>query len=260
MSDALIDTNVYLSRWPFRRLPLDEPQTLVKKLRQRDVSQAWTGSFDGLLHKDIASVNARLAEECHEYGKNVLIPFGSINPMLPDWEEDLRRCHEQFKMRGIRLHPNYHGYKLDEPVFEKLLRQATERSLIVQIAISMEDRRTQSAIMPVLPVDVNPLAKIISNVPRARVQLLNALQLVQGAPLLSTLAAGNVIVEVATLEGAGGIANLLKSVALEKLAFGSYSPFFNFESALLKLKESELTDAQYQAVTSGNAKRFLGSK
>ncbi|MBA4148316.1 MAG: amidohydrolase family protein [Verrucomicrobia bacterium] len=260
MSAALVDTNVYLSRWPFRRLPLDEPQALVDKLRQHNVTQAWTGSFDGLLHKDIASVNARLAEDCEKFGKNLLLPFGSINPTLPDWEEDLRRCHEQFKMRGVRLHPNYHGYKLDEPMFEKLLRAATERSLIVQIAVSMEDRRTQSAIMPVLPVDVNPLAKIVEKVPNVRAQLLNALQLVRGAPLLSTLAAGHVLVEIATLEGAGGIQNLLTSVSVEKIAFGSYAPFFNFESALLKMKESELSEAQRNAISTANAKRLLGGK
>ena len=59
----MIDTNVYLSRWPFRRLRGDEPGELVEMLRRVGVTEAWAGSFDGVLHKDIASVNARLADD-----------------------------------------------------------------------------------------------------------------------------------------------------------------------------------------------------
>jgi hypothetical protein len=46
----MIDTNVYLSRWPFRRLRGDETPELVAMLRRAGVTQAWAGSFDGVLH------------------------------------------------------------------------------------------------------------------------------------------------------------------------------------------------------------------
>src|SRR6266436_2525107 len=134
----IIDTHVYLSHWPSRRITGDETTELVDLLRKQGVTQAWAGSFDSLLHKNTAYVNSWLAAQCGQQGANFLMPFGAINPKLPDWEEDLRRCHEEFRMPGIRVHPNYHDYTLTDPAFLRLLQLAAERGLIVQIAAWME--------------------------------------------------------------------------------------------------------------------------
>src|SRR5207247_551949 len=83
---VIVDTNVMLGHWPFRRHGYEETAKLVAKLKAHQVTEAWASSFDGLLHKDIAGVNARLADECRERGEKILVPFGSINPKLPDWE------------------------------------------------------------------------------------------------------------------------------------------------------------------------------
>src|SRR4051812_41015934 len=252
MNHPLVDVNVNLSRWPFRRLPTDETSELVAKLKAHQVRKAWAGSFDALLHKDIGGVNARLAGECHSHGHGILVPFGTVNPLLPDWKEELRRCHEEHKMPGLRLHPNYHGYKLDDPVFTELLHAAAGRQLVVQLAVMMEDRRTQHPLLPMPPVDLRPLLPLVSRLPTLRLVLLNAFQPFNQVLISKLAAAGRVYFEIATLEGVGGMENLLTHIPLSSLLFGSHAPFFYFDSAWLKLKESALDEKTLLAVSSEN--------
>ncbi len=253
-ADGLIDTNISLGAWPFRHEVLSTTTKLVEKLRRYNVTQAWAASFEALLHKDVSSVNARLAEECSQQ-KSLLIPIGVINPMLPGWEEDLRRCVEVHRMPGIRLHPNYHGYKLSDPVFTQLLSAATKQGVFVQIAVIMEEERTIHPLVNVPPTDMAPLLDVLQTVPGARVQLLNAFRTMKGEPVLKLAAAG-VRFEIAMLEGVNGVGNLLEKFPLECLCFGSHAPFFYFESARLKLDESALGAAQHRAVCTQNALKF----
>jgi len=253
----VVDVHVTLGRWPFRRLPLDETPALVDALRTLGVTQAWAGTFDGLLHKDIASANARLAEDCAKHGGGLLLPFGSINPKLPDWEDDLRRCAETFAMRGVRLHPNYHGYTLDDPVFARLLELATARKLVVQIATAMEDERMMHPLVQVKPVDAAPLETVLPKTPGARIVLLNATRTVPFPLLPKIVAAGEVYTDIASTEGVAGIANLIERIPAERVLLGTHAPLFYLEAALLKLQESPLTGEQVAAIQSSNAARVL---
>lgn len=256
----IVDVNLYLGSWPLRQIPGEEPENIVTRLISYGVTEAWTGTYDGLLHKDVGSANARLVESCRRKGRKILLPFGSINPTQPDWREELRRCAEVHRMRGIRLHPNYHGYTLDDPRFAELLSDAANRRLIVQLALIMEDERMMHPLARVAPVDTTPLAALGKTLPSLRLVLLNSLRTLRARPLLELIATDQVFVEIATLEGVGGLETLLGQVPSARVLFGSHTPYYYFESSLFKLSESELKSSQVQSICAGNARNLLASR
>jgi predicted TIM-barrel fold metal-dependent hydrolase len=253
---VIIDTNVHVGVWPFRRPPWVETADVVKKLRSVGITEAWAGHLDGMLHKDMAGVNSRLAEDCKRF-PGLLIPFGSVNPRLPDWEEDLRRCHEGHRMPGIRLHPNYHGYRLDDPAFARLLQGAAERRLVVQIAVRMEDERTHHPLMKVPAVDLNPLSATIARSPNVRLQILNAAFNPRDEAPLVLARTGKVWFDFANVESVGGLAKMLQRLGPEHIVFGSHFPLFYLESALNKIRESAIKDDEQAGIQHVNARALL---
>ena len=147
--------------------------------------------------------------------KGFLAPFGSINPKLPDRQEDVRRCAKDHGLPGIRLHPNYHGYQLKDPVFGELLHVAAASGLIVQLVVSMEDIRTQNPLMRVPSVDLSALAQVVKSQPSTRL-----LRIVAGAQGRADQAAGGcreVYFDLAMWEGIEGVARLVEQLPPERV-------------------------------------------
>src|SRR5262245_49049287 len=59
----IIDTNVHLFDWPFRKLKYAKTEALIAKLRKHRITQAWAGSFDAVLNKQLDAANRRLTQE-----------------------------------------------------------------------------------------------------------------------------------------------------------------------------------------------------
>jgi len=262
---GIIDTNVNLFDWPFRALKYRHTKALVTKLKKHRIIEAWAGSFEALLAKDMNGVNVRLAAECREHGPGFLIPFGSVNLAWPDWEEDVRRCHEVHKMPGIRIYPGYQPFDLDHPGLESLVKMTRERGLILQVVFGMEDPRVHHPVINVGPVTFAPLLKVMKSAPNAKVQLLHFSGSSQGKDLSQFMENPNTFLDISRLEGNGAVGRLIGSiqglpsarVPLDRMVFGSHAPYFPVETAILKLIESPLDVQQLQAIMQGNGRRLL---
>ena len=264
---GIIDTNVNLFKWPFRRMKYGETRSLVAKLRKHRITKAWAGNFEALFSKSINDVNARLAEECRVNGGGMLVPFGTVNPAWPDWEEDLRRCHEVYRMPGIRLYPTYQTFDLNHPEIPRLISKASERGLIIQIVGDMEDSRVHHPIVLTRELSFDPLVEIMKNIPKAKVQLLCWNERVSNELLKKLISETSIVLDISWLESTGALGRMIEGnrwsgpatpVPVERVLFGSHAPFAPCEGALLRLFESPLEREQLVAIMQENARKLLG--
>jgi uncharacterized protein len=262
---GVVDTNINLFDWPFRKLKYGDTAALVGKLKKHRVVEAWAGSFEALLHKNINGVNERLARECRDHGGGMLRAFGTVNLAWPDWEEDLRRCHESFKMPGIRIYPGYQPFDLAHPDVPRLVAATRERNLVLQIVFGMEDTRVHHPIITVGPVVAMPLVAVLKAEPAAKVQLLHFSGNVQGTDLRALMKETNATIDISRWEGNGAVGRMIGTapgttaarVPVERVMFGSHAPYFPVETALMKLIESPASAEQLHAIMQGNARRML---
>jgi predicted TIM-barrel fold metal-dependent hydrolase len=85
-----------------------------------------------------------------------LIPFLSVDPTQPGWQEELRQGHQDLKMKGIKLLPMYAGFKPNQPELNYLWEYATRNRLpvLVHTGTTFVDKAPLEYTLPRLIDDV----------------------------------------------------------------------------------------------------------
>ena len=96
--------------------------------------------------------------------------------------------------------------------------------------------------------------------PGLRLELLNCTSQIAREEYAAALASGEVSMDISMVEGVAGLARLVRQAPLARVLFGSYYPFFYFQSATLKMKESGLAEASQTAICVENARRLISPK
>lgn len=95
--------------------------TLDDTLKKMQVWGVDKGIFLSIATKP--SQQKSINDFCAHIRSDQVIPFGSVHPDAPDWEPELERI-AGLGLRGVKLHPDYQGFDMDEPrilpVFQKI--------------------------------------------------------------------------------------------------------------------------------------------
>jgi predicted TIM-barrel fold metal-dependent hydrolase len=255
----VIDVSAYLGHFAFRQLRHNTGNGLVRLMDRFGIQRAVVSSAAAITYRNPQSGNEEVATEV-EAQRARLIPFAVLSPAYAGWEDDLKICNEQFGMRGVRLYPRWHNYKLTDPRCRDLVNAAAARNMLVSIPVRVEDRRQQSWLVDIPDVEADEIAPLIRACPKARFLIQNASGL--AGTVLGKKGSGlpdNYAVDIARLsvEFGNELGTLLANLGEDRVLFGTGVPFHYPGPAIVKLEMLWAPDAVKEKIRSKNAERWL---
>jgi len=268
----IIDINASVGHWPFRQLPGNTIEALLKRMNQYGVDISVVANINGIFYKNTQSANEELHASLAESRKNEgrFIPFAVINPTYPDWQYDLETSHSRLGMRGIRIYPLYHDYEITHPSCIEMVKMARDRKMPVAIPLRMIDLRQRSWLDINKELGFNDISTLAQKVPDAAYMVLDtrireyadktedaAVRVLKSADVLfdTTRASG---VPVTGPNGAN-LDDIVRTFGKDKIAFGTGSPFIDYLSPFIRIEVYREADRSLkEQIWSGNARRMLG--
>lgn len=184
-----------------------------------------------------------------------LIPFGSVHPDSPDALNELERLW-QSGIKGVKLHPDYQGFFVDEEKMFPIYRKIGSLGLITVF---------HSGVDIGFPEPVHCTPERLSHI----------LELFDGAPVVAAhfgglcareqtlkyLAGKNIYLDTAYCYGMLNPAKakeLIEIHGADKILFGSDAPWNSPKQDIELIKCFELGEKEEKAVLGENAKKLLG--
>lgn len=249
----MIDVNAYIGNWVFRPLPNSSSKNLSDCLMAEGIQKAFVSSIEAIFYDEPHLANEILFSKTENFPH--FLPVAVINPNLANWDKNLNKYHNEHNIKAIKLHPNYHLYKLNDSNVKELLISAGEKDITVIIQMRVQDVRSQNPICIVQDVDISSVIETAEAIKGTHFVFggikWNEVQIMTNR----IKALSNVWIDISNIEYIDVLRRLINIFGTDQILFGTHSPFFEVKSAILKLKEANLTKEEYESITSSNAKK-----
>ncbi|NLS79346.1 MAG: amidohydrolase family protein [Chloroflexi bacterium] len=252
----ILDLNVYLGQWPFRRLRHGGTEGVHRLLARTGASQALAAPLQGIFYKNPAEGVREMLDELGIDHPD-LLPLAMVNPAFPGWERDLRQMAEEWGCVACGLAPIYHGYRVYDDGAAALCGALRELGLPAVLFVRLQDERSHPLLMQVPALPTDDMAYLLKAFPDLPIAICNAnlpAEATPLAPLLGDRAATLFTTSYKSLQ----LARMVEVLGAEHLAYGSGLPLYYPESALLQVQRADIGEAARASIIGGNARALLG--
>lgn len=254
----IIDANAAIGHWPFRRLWTTTADGLLRMLDAAGIDHAIVAHTHGVFYRDPHESNAELAAAVRPH-RDRLTPLACLTPDYVGWSDDLRRCVEEWDMRGLRLYPSYHDYDLGGDAAAALLSEAERRRLPVSVACAFEDPRQRHRLDSVADLSEHPLGAAARRFPEVQFLVTNAPLTTVDMVIRHVPFQDNVAFDTSGLPGpeSDGVARAAELLGATRLLLGTHATFKYPHVALLRVQLLDDVSTR-SAVLGENARRLFG--
>ncbi len=244
---STVDVNCLVGHWPFRKLYKNTFEEVQKIHKANGITSGYVSSLDSIFYNDPFEGD----EDLHEIikGSNYHHVL-TINPMLPEFVQDVKDGIKKFGIKGVRIYPGYHGYSLANSKLKELCHVLADYNIPLFLTIRMEDERSDYLVRP-NKVHMDEVGSFIGRVPDNKIILLTAFS----NELISIKEAINnhryVRFDTSGLKGPlFAVEKMLEVFPPEKMVYGSLYPLYSFSCTYLTLKHAQIDENIKQEILS----------
>lgn len=192
--------------------------------------------------------NDQLAEAIRRYPDRI-IGYGVVNPRVREQViPELTRCFDKLSMTAIKLHPQFHGYSIEDPICEPVFEFANARKCAVLshnfgspgFISEISERFPDMKIIP---------AHIFHD--GARFNLTGHLTLARETH--------NVFLDLAfSVVPYANVKKIVDIAGADKVLYGSDSPMMAMSYQIGKVSFADISDEEKRMILGENARRVFG--
>lgn len=184
-----------------------------------------------------------------------IIPFGSVYPLAEDAADELERMAEM-GLRGVKLHPEYQSFDVDDPRVRPVYKKIGQLKMIVVFHTGLD-----MAYLPPCRCEPGMLQRAMEFLDGAQVvaahwggffmgdRVLADLKPADNLYLDTSYAYGRVLIPV--------VRALIEAHGPDHILFGSDTPWSDMEDEARLIESLSLAKAERDAIFFGNAQRLL---
>lgn len=257
MTTDAFDASAWVGPWVFGSSDCESLDEMIRCLSELGVRGAVFSPIRAVLAPEPMNANAVLLSEITRRGNDGfdarMAPI--INPSLPNWREQITACIHTGgdTVVAFKIIPSYHMYALSNSVMNELANCMTSLDVPLCLQVRMLDERAHHPRMLVPGVPIAEMVEFARSHPDLQIL---ACGMYQGE-LRQLADAGNVSVELSSIESGNTLPDVLSILPPERVMLGTHAPVYYPAPAIAKLQGDGIAPETIEMIATGNADRFF---